>query len=112
MRFASTQLLAYVENGLWLQMARASNAIAAQIAAGLSDILAARLLAPIEANEIFLELPNHVMDALEADGFGFYRRSKTMARFVCRFDTTEAEADALIGALRRHLSPTFARTAG
>ncbi len=29
MRFASAQLLAYVENGLWLDMARASNAIAA-----------------------------------------------------------------------------------
>ena len=29
------------------------------------------------------------MDALEADGIGFYRRSKTLARFVCRFDLTE-----------------------
>jgi threonine aldolase len=111
MRFASTQLLAYVENGLWLQMAQASNAIAARIAAGLAGIPAARLLAPVEANEIFLELPNRVMDALEADGFGFYRRSKTMARFVCRFDATEAEADALVGALRRHLSPASARAA-
>ena len=35
MRFASAQLIAYVENGLWLDMARASNAIAARIAAGL-----------------------------------------------------------------------------
>jgi threonine aldolase len=43
------------------------------------------------------------MDALEADGFGFYRRGPTLARFVCRFDTTEAEADALVSALRRHL---------
>jgi threonine aldolase len=111
MRFASAQLLAYVENGLWLQMAQASNTIAARIGAGLAEISAARLLAPVEANEIFLELPNHVMDALEADGFGFYRRSKTLARFVCRFDATEAEADALIGALRRHLSPASARAA-
>jgi hypothetical protein len=46
------------------------------------------------------------MDALEADGFGFYRRSTTLARFVCRFDATAAEADALLAALRRHLSPT------
>ena len=33
MRFASAQLIAYVENGLWLEMARASNRIAARIAA-------------------------------------------------------------------------------
>ncbi len=63
MRFASAQLLAYVENGLWLEMARASNAIAARIAAGLSAIPGVRLLAPVEANEIFLELPSAVMDA-------------------------------------------------
>ena len=46
------------------------------------------------------------MDALEADGFAFYRRSSTLARFVCRFDATEAEADALVAALRRHCQPT------
>ncbi len=104
MRFASAQLIAYIENSLWLDMARSSNRIAAHIAAGLREIPAARLLAPVEANEIFLELPGAAMDALEADGFQFYRRSTTLARFVCRFDTTEAEADALLTALRRHES--------
>ena len=103
MRFASAQLLAYVENDLWLDMARASNAVAARIGAALHDIPAARLLAPVDANEIFLELPQVAMDALEADGFQFYRRSRTLARFVCRFDTSAAEADALITALRRRL---------
>jgi threonine aldolase len=103
MRFASAQLLAYVKDSLWLQMAQASNRMAARIVAGLSDVPAVRLAAPVEANEIFLELPDTVMDALEADGFQFYRRSASLARFVCRFDTTEAEADALVVALRRHL---------
>jgi threonine aldolase len=103
MRFASAQLISYVENDLWLELARASNGIAARIAAAFRDIPAARLLAPIEANEIFLELPEAAMDALEEDGFQFYRRTRSLARFVCRFDTTEAEADALAEALRRHL---------
>ena len=111
MRFASAQLLAYVENGLWLDMARASNAIAARIAVGLSDTPAARLLAPVEANEIFLELPSVTMDRLAADGFQFYRRSQSLARFVCRFDTTEAEADALVAALTRHLASVAATRA-
>jgi threonine aldolase len=105
MRFASAQLIAYVEDDLWLEMARASNRIAARIAAALMDLPGVRLLAPIEANEIFLELPDGTMDALERDGFQFYRRSRTLARFVCRFDTTEVEADALAAALRRHLGP-------
>jgi threonine aldolase len=111
MRFASAQLIAYVENHLWLDMASTSNAIAARIVDGLRDTPTARLLAPVEANELFLELPSTVMDALEADGFQFYRRSKNLARFVCRFDTTEAEADALVAALRRHLTPVTASCA-
>ena len=104
MRFSSAQLLAYVEDGLWLAMARAANAIARRIALRLPAVAAARLAAPVEANEIFLELPGAVLDALAADGFGFYRRSATLARFVCRFDATEAEADALCAAVARHLA--------
>src|SRR5271156_3043782 len=102
MRFASAQLMAYIENGLWLHLAGQSNAAAARIAAGIASIREIKLLAPVEANELFLELPEGVMDALEADGFLFYRRSATLARFVCRFDLTDGEADALIAALMRH----------
>jgi threonine aldolase len=99
MRFASAQLMAYIENGLWLRLATQSNRTAARIAAGIDGV---RLVAPVEANEIFLDLPDGVMDALEADGFQFYRRSATLARFVCRFDVTDSEADALVASLRRH----------
>jgi threonine aldolase len=102
MRFASAQLMAYIEKGLWLRLAQASNAAAARIAAGIEGVPGLRLMAPVEVNELFLELPGPAMDALERDGFQFYRRSATLARFVCRFDTSDAEADALIAALRRN----------
>src|SRR5947207_1186690 len=102
MRFASAQLMAYVEDGLWIKLAQASNAAAARIAAGIHGLPGLRLVAPVEANELFLEISSAVMDALERDGFQFYRRSNTLARFVCRFDLTDAEADALATSLRRH----------
>jgi threonine aldolase len=102
MRFASAQLMAYVEDGLWLRLAQGSNAAAARIAAGIADLPGLRLVAPVEANEIFLEMPSTVMDALERDGFQFYRRSATLARFVCRFDVTDTETDALVASLQRH----------
>jgi threonine aldolase len=101
MRFASAQLSAYIADGRWLELARASNLIAARIARRLPAIPGLRLVAPVEANEIFLELPDAVMDALEADGIQFYRRGPGCARFVCRFDSTESEADALVAALAR-----------
>jgi threonine aldolase len=102
MRFASAQLMAYIADGLWLRLAQASNAAAARIAGGIADVAGLRLIAPVEANELFLEIPSEAMDALEQDGFQFYRRSRTLARFVCRFDVTDAEADALVAALKRH----------
>jgi threonine aldolase len=102
MRFAAAQLLAYVEDGLWLKLAAASNAAAARIAAGVADLPGVRLAAPVEANEVFLDLPAAFMDGLERDGFGFYRRGTTRARFVCRWDTTEQETEALVACLRRH----------
>ena len=102
MRFASAQLMAYIENGLWLRLAGQSNRVAARIAAGIAGVPGVKLVAPVEANEIFLELPAGAMDALEADGFQFYRRSATLARFVCRFDVMDDEADALVASLKRH----------
>lgn len=104
MRFAAAQLLAYIDDGLWLRLARQANAIASRIAAGLRDIRGVELLAPIDANEIFLRLPGPVIDGLEADGILFYRRPGNIARFVCRFDALPEEADALLASLRRHLS--------
>jgi hypothetical protein len=51
------------------------------------------------------------MDALERDGFQFYRRDARLARFVCRFDATDSEADALVAALHRHLDGASAQAA-
>lgn len=101
MRFAAAQLMAYIGNGLWLRLAAQSNAAASRIADGIEGVAGVKLVAPVEANEIFLELPPGAMDALEADGLQFYRRSATLARFVCRFDVTDAEVDALVASLKR-----------
>jgi threonine aldolase len=102
MRFASAQLLAYIADGLWLEMARAANATARRIADALSTLPAAHLVAPVEVNEIFLELPSAALDGLARDDVLFYRRSATLGRFVCRYDTTPAEAAALVAGVRRH----------
>src|SRR5204863_9302327 len=48
MRFAAAQLLAYVEDGLWLNLAQASNAAAARIAVGIQGLPGLRLVAPVE----------------------------------------------------------------
>jgi len=100
-RFAAAQLLAYVEDDLWLRSARRSNALATRFDAGLRAIPGVGLWAPIQANEIFLRADAAVMDRLERSGIRFVRRAPDMARFVCRFDGTEAEIDALLAAVAK-----------
>lgn len=56
-RFLSAQMLAYVENGLWLDLAKASNARCAALAKGVRQLPNARILHDPMGNMIFAELP-------------------------------------------------------
>ncbi|WP_333714670.1 threonine aldolase family protein [Yoonia sp.] len=56
-RYLSAQMQAYLEDGLWLDMARAANARCAQLAAGLAAHNVARMLYQPQANIIFFEMP-------------------------------------------------------
>ena len=67
-RFAAAQLLAMLEHDLWLANARAANAAAQEIASACG----ARLLHPVEANEIFVALAPAEAAALRSEGFDFY----------------------------------------
>src|SRR5580698_4179595 len=73
LRFVSAQLLAYFANGLWLDNARHANAMASALAHGLREIRGVSLLQPVDANEVFVALPEATVAALEKQGFGFYR---------------------------------------
>lgn len=100
MRFASAQIMAYLEGGLWLRLAQAANAAAARVAAGVAGLEGARLVAPVEANEVFLDLPPAALHSLREAGVLFARRGERLARFVCRWDNTAAEVDGLVAAIR------------
>ncbi len=103
MRFLSAQLEAYLEDDLWLALAARANASARRLAEGLAAIPGARLVHPVEANEIFCRLPEAMIGGLLADGFRFYRWGAPEAcevRLVCAFERTEADVDAFLAAAR------------
>jgi threonine aldolase len=109
MRFLSVQLEAYIADGLWLRNARHANRMAARLGAGLASLPGARIVHPVDANEIFIELPDRVIRALLADGFKFYRWGGAEAncvRLVTSFATKEAEVAAFIAATEAHLAQT------
>lgn len=67
-RYMAAQVLAMIEDGLWLDNARAANAAAQEIAAACGQ----RLLHPVEANEVFVSLSPAEQAALRGQGFDFY----------------------------------------
>lgn len=71
-RFFGAQMIAYLENGHWLDLAGSANAHAGRLAEGLATVPGVRLVWPSEANEIFAILPNRVDMALKAAGVFYY----------------------------------------
>ena len=96
-RFAAAQILAMLEDGIWLRNARAANAAAAHIA----NAARTRLLHEVEANEVFVRLTPVEAAALRAQGFEFYDWAPGIARLVCSWDQPAGEVDALALAITR-----------
>jgi len=84
-RFLAAQVLAMVEEGLWLDNARAANAAARELAEACGE----RLLHPVEANELFVRLAPVEASALRALGFDFYDWGVGEARLVTSWDQSE-----------------------
>jgi threonine aldolase len=107
MRFLSAQLLAYLSDDLWLKNARHANAMAEALALGLRSMPDARVLQPVHANEIFVELPEKTVVALESAAFKFYRwplhqSDRGIAiRLVTSYMTRGSDIEAFIAAARQ-----------
>jgi threonine aldolase len=108
MRFLSAQLIAYLENDLWLRNARHANAMATSLAKGLRAIPGVRLIQAVQANEIFVAMPDEMIEALQAAGAVFYRwidvagEPNPVVRLVTSFATTQTELDRFIGLAGQH----------
>lgn len=100
-RFNAAQIIAMVEDGVWLRNAAAANAGAARLA----HAAAPRLLHPVEANELFVQLAPGEPERLREQGFHFYDwgdAGSNEARFVVSWDTPAAAIDRLAAALAQH----------
>ncbi|MFD1623504.1 threonine aldolase family protein [Azospirillum griseum] len=95
-RFLSAQLDAWLTDDLWLRLARHANAMADRLAAGLCGRPGVVIEHPVEANELFVRLPEPALTALETAGFQFYRWDDGLIRLVTAFDTPAAAVDAFV----------------
>ncbi|WP_271023818.1 beta-eliminating lyase-related protein [Rhizobium sp. RCAM05973] len=101
-RFLSAQLLAYLEDDLWLRNASHANAMATRLGEGLAAIPLVELVHPVQANEVFVRMPPGVADRFSASGVRFAKWTRgpksdnPIFRFVTSFNTQEKAVDDLV----------------
>lgn len=105
MRFVSAQILAYLENDLWLENAGHANAMARRLSEGVKKYEKIRFVTPIQSNVMFAEIENSLKDKLWAEGFRFYTETadgKQYTRLVMAFNTSEKTIDDFIDVVTKY----------
>lgn len=100
MRDVAAQFDAWLNDGLWLDLAHRANTAGRRLADGLSGLPGCELAHPCDGNEVFVRLSPEVVERLRAAGAGFYAWPDGSARFVASWCTTDAEIAAVLGAAR------------
>ncbi|TXC71962.1 low specificity L-threonine aldolase [Sphingomonas ginsenosidivorax] len=94
-RYLAAQILAMLDDDLWIANGRAANAAAAKLAAAGGD----RVIHAVEANEVFLRATPEEAATLRARGFDFYDWAEGEIRLVTAWDSPAEAVDALADAI-------------
>lgn len=103
-RYVAAQFEALLTDGLWERSAGHANAMARRLADAIRDLPGVRVTQEVQSNAVFAILPAPLREALYADGFVFYVWDEHTGevRWMCSWDTTEADVDAFAAAVARH----------
>src|SRR3984885_7311018 len=98
MRFLGAQFDALLTGDLWLANAAHANAMAARLAAGLTEIPGVEVVYPVQSDVVFARLePSHIT-ALQRDWpFHVWDEGASVVRWMTAFDTQESDVDAFLG---------------
>ncbi len=102
MRFMSAPWVGLLKEGAWLKHAAHANQMAESLSQLTKQIPVVRQLYPRQANSVFLELPEHVIQGLRGEGWMFYTFIGTGGcRFMCSWDTQVEDIQQLSAAIKR-----------
>jgi len=87
MRFLSAPWVGMLESGAWLRNAAHANHCSRVFAAKIADIPGLRLAGPVEANAVFLQADEKVLDRIRERGWKFYTFIGGAARIMFAWDT-------------------------
>jgi threonine aldolase len=102
MRYVSAQLLAYIENDRWLDMATHANDQTAKFAKAVENHADAELEYPVDANEAFVRWTKEGFEDLQSQGIEFqmWPGRDDLGRFVFGYSTSDEEVESLITGLQ------------
>jgi threonine aldolase len=103
MRYASAQLLAYLDDGLWLRLAAHANDQAQRLSAEITTAEGVEVIVPTDANEVFATMPSDLIDGLERAGARFYVErigDAAAVRLVASWSTTDDDVDSFLRAVK------------
>jgi threonine aldolase len=107
MRFIAAQFDALLEDELWLRNAAHANAMAQRLWEAVSDLDGVLITRRPAANALFAIIAPAVRERLQRE-FDFYEWDDVTGevRWMCSWDTTEADIDAFAAALRTAVADT------
>ena len=104
MRFISIQLVVMFEGDLWLKNAQHSNAMAQELYKGIKGIPSVEVTQP-QANALFPILPANSIEPLqEVAKFYVWDHTINQVRWMCSWDTTQADVDTFVAAVKAELA--------
>ena len=101
-RFLAAQMLGYMQDDLWLDLASHANSMGARLAQGLADIAHVSQRHPVQANMMFPEWAAGTHERLKAAGAAYYPfpapEGREGARLVTSWSTTAEDVDRFLAA--------------
>ncbi len=98
-RYLSAQMDAYLQDDLWMRLARRANAMGSRLSRGIAALPGRRLMHPVEANMMFAQLPQAAHDRAKGAGAAYYQMPHLgdgACRLVCSWSTTESDVDRFL----------------
>ena len=100
-RFLSAPILGLLESGAWDDRAAHANRMAQRLAEGIEAGTPFVLAHPVDANIVFVRMPEDAHADLREAGWACYRFDDGSVRFVCNWSTAEAAVDELVAAIAK-----------
>jgi threonine aldolase len=95
MRFLAAPWIAMFESGTWLKNAAHGNLCARRLAGKVGTLPQVEVMFPVEANAVFLKMPEPLLSGLRAKGWRFYTFIGGGARFMFAWDAHVGRVDEL-----------------